>query len=396
MYNTKHIIQSVLYILYICGMNYIPNPFLLSGYIDPASFCDREEETKRLVTHVLNGVNTCLISVRRMGKTGLIYHTFHTLQQKKKIPGIYLDLYATQNLKDLNSLLATSVLKAFPEHQGVGKKFMTLLKSLRPVVSYDPLSGDPEVRLDLSSPKQQDASLTSLFTFLEKQNTPLLVAFDEFQQIDSYPEKNTEALLRSLIQPLKNVRFIFSGSSRHLLTDMFANHKRPFFSSTAMLSLGPIAQAKYAAFIADKFQIHKRKISPEAIQFITDWSRLHTYYTQAVCNHIFATGIRNITLPVVQHECARLLKEQEPVFYQYRNLLTRIQWDLLMAIAKEDKVYQPSSKNFLASHPVGTASNVQRALEALLSKEMVFSERDDKGNYYRVYDCFLARWLEQF
>jgi hypothetical protein len=67
--------------------------------------------------------------------------------------------------------------------------------------------------------------LQSLFSFLENQQIKIVIAFDEFQQINEYPEKNTEAILRTIIQPLTNIQFIFSGSSKHLLMDIFNNSK---------------------------------------------------------------------------------------------------------------------------------------------------------------------------
>jgi len=371
------------------------NPFLLAGYRGPEYFCDREEETRRITSHVLNGVNTTLFSLRRMGKTGLIYHVFHTLQRKKQASCIYLDIYASQNLKEFTGQLAGAILKAFPEHKTIGKKFTLLLKSLRPVIHYDALTGEPEIKLDLAQPSQHEHSLASLFQFLDQHDTTILVALDEFQQIASYPEKNIEALLRSIIQPLKNVRFIFGGSSRHLLNEIFSDNKRPFFASTQPLFLTSIPKEKYTSFIELKLQSNKRKITPEALDFILTWTRGHTYYTQVVCNRLFASGIKNINLQEVQLLCSTLLNEQEPVFYQYRNLLTSVQWELLKAIAIEEKVYQPSSKKFMEKHPVGTPSNVQRALEALLTKEIIYSERDENGNYYSVYDCFLSRWLSR-
>ena len=107
-----------------------------------------------------------------------------------------------------------------------------------------------------------------------------------------------------------------------------------------------------------------------------------------------AEGYKNITLPLVLSTCGRLLGEQESTFFQYRNLLTAAQWQLLKAIAKEDKLYQPNSMHFLTTHKIGTASHVQRGLEALLTKEMIYTEKDERGNYYSVYDCFLSRWLK--
>ena len=375
-------------------MNEPKNPFPVSGYYGIKLFCDREDETKRLISNIRNGINTTLLSIRRMGKTGLIFHVFETLKSNRKIECIYIDIYATQTLKDFTNHLAAGILKAFPEKNSLGKKFMLLLKSLRPVISFDSLSGDPEISFDFSTAKQNEQSLAGLFSFLETQNIQIVIAIDEFQQIATYPEKNTEALLRTLIQPLKNVRFIFSGSNRHMLSDIFSSSKRPFFSSTQPMDLLPIKENIYLGFINKLFQANKRKIHPDALAFIAEWTRLHTYYTQVVCNRIYATGKTNITLETVQQECSNLLNEQSAIFLQYRNLLTPVQWNLLKAIAKEDKVYQPTAKQFVSKHQVGTTANVQRALEALITKEMIYKDQDKNGNYYRVYDCFLSRWLE--
>lgn len=376
-------------------MTEIKNPFPVSGYYGTALFCDREEETKRLVSNIKNGINTTLLSIRRMGKTGLIWHVFETLKKDKKTRCIYIDIYATQNLSDFTNQVAAGILKAFPERNNLGKKFMAFLKGFRPIISFDGLTGEPEVSFDFSTPKQTEQSISGLFSFLENQEVKIVIAIDEFQQVTLYPEKNTEALLRTIIQPLKNVQFIFSGSNKHMLSDIFTNSKRPFFSSTQSLYLTSIPETIYTAFIADLLKKNKRKIHPEALTFIAQWTRLHTYYTQVICNKIYATEIKDITLNVVQHECSELLNEQSTVFLQYRNLLTTVQWNLLKAIAKEDKVYQPSAKNFISKNDIGTPANVQRALEALMNKEMIYRERDDKGNYYRVYDCFLSRWLEK-
>ncbi len=370
------------------------NPFPVSGYHGAALFCDRQAETKLLTSNALNGVNTTLLSERRMGKTGLIQHVFAQLR-KKKAQGIYIDIYATQSLKDFTNQLATAILKVYPEKNSIGKKFLQLLKSFRPTLSFDPLNGSPEVSFDFAQAKQYEQSLGGLFNFLEKQPTPIVIAIDEFQQVTFYPEKNMEALLRSHIQQLKNVYFIFSGSSQHLLSDMFGNTKRPFFSSTQSLYLGPIPADQYAPFISLKFSERKRQIAPEAVQFILEWTRLHTYYTQALCNKLFASGQKKVTLPIAQQVAADILLEHEPIFFQYRSLLTPNQWQLLKAIAGEDKVYQPSAKHFMQKYLLGTPANVQRSLEALLSKEMVYKQKDEQGFYYRVYDCFLARWLEK-
>jgi uncharacterized protein len=370
------------------------NPFPIVGYHGKELFCDREEETKKILTNINNGIHTSLLSVRRMGKTGLIYNVFELLQSKKNVYCIYTDIYATQSLRDFTNRFGSAILKTFPEQKSIGKKFMQFIKGLRPVISFESLTSQPQLSFEYTRPKEYEHSLESIFSFLEKQNKTIVVAIDEFQQIASYPEKNTEALLRTLIQPLKNLRFIFSGSSKHLLHDIFSNSKRPFFASTQPLFLEAINKDKYILFIEEKFFDYKRKINDDALLFIVEWSRRHTYYTQTLCNRIFASGTKNIKIDDVHAACNSLLQEHEHIFFQYRQLLTSMQWDLLRAIAIEEKVYQPSSRIFISKYEVGTPANIQRTLEALLNKEMVFRDQDNNGSFYIVYDCFLSRWLE--
>lgn len=371
------------------------NPFPVAGYHGSALFCNRREETKRLKENVENGLNTTLISLRRMGKTGLLQHLFAQLGKRKDTYSLYADIYPTQKQKDLVNQLATAILNAFPPKKPIGKRVMEFITSLRPVISYDALTGNPEVSFSFAQQQQQEQSLAALLKFLDGLDATVVVAMDEFQQIAEYPETNTEAILRTLIQPLKNVRFIFSGSSRHLLLQMFTYSKRPFFGSTQLLELHPIHRTEYLRFIQKHMEAGQRTISTPVLDFIADWTRLHTYYTQVLCNRVFATGIKVIELVTVQDVCAEILAEQAAVFYQYRHLLTAAQWQLLKAVAKEEKACRITSKDFIARYKLGTPSNVQRSLDALLTKEMIYREETDQGSCYVVYDCFLSRWLQK-
>lgn len=371
------------------------NPFPVLGYHGPDLFCDRQAEVKRLKSNIDNGINTTLVSIRRLGKTGLLQHLFNQLGKKKERYCLYVDIYPTLNQKDLINELATAILNAFPPKKTIGKKVMQFVASLRPVISYDPLTGKPEVSLNFSQSRQGEQSLGSLLSFLDSLGATIVIAMDEFQQITQYPETNTEAMLRTLIQPLKNVRFIYSGSSNHLLSQMFTGNKRPFYGSAQMMELHPINKKTYSSFIKDKFQVHRRTMTNEALDMICDWTRLHTYYTQVLCNRLFAEGFQKIAKENVQETCIQILEEHKGAFFQYRNLLTASQWQLLRAIAKEGGVNKPTSKDFISKYRLGTPSNIQRSLDALMTKEMIYKEEYKKGSRYIVYDCFLSRWLER-
>jgi len=370
------------------------NPFLIAGYVSKEYFCDRENDLEILKRNAKNGINTTLISARRLGKSALIHRLFDDLESENSAC-IYVDIYACANLKDFAEMLALSILSKFPSKQGIGKRFFDFLKNLRPVITYDALNGLPEIHFEFAQPKEYEYTLHSLFQFLDNQQIQVVLAIDEFQQIGDYPEKNVEALLRTIIQTLKHTQFIFSGSKKHLMLEMFGAANRPFFASTQIFGLSEIPTDKYKAFIREKFAERKRNIDDEAIDFILSWTLSHTYYTQIICNTVFAKGKRNVNLEAVKRVCDEQLSMQQVTYMQYRSLLSPIQWQLLIGIAKEGLVTEPQAQTFLRKYKIGAASSSQKALNALLDKEMVFSIETTEKIAYRVYDVFLMRWLER-
>lgn len=373
----------------------ITNPFLLKDYVSPIYFCNRVKETEAIIKNAQNGLNTTLISIRRMGKTGLLRHVLYQIQRDKSAVGIYADMYDTENLKDFTNRIANGILRAFPEKDPLWKKVFAFLKKLRPIITLDELTGLPELSLDYSKNQQFESTLMELFNFLEKQQLPVLVIIDEFQQINTYPEKNMEAILRSKIQSLQNVHFVFSGSSPHILAEMFYSSKRPFYQSTQALFLGKIAAADYQEFIKQHFETNKKQITDAAIAFVLEFTRIHTFYTQLLCHRLFLYGGKKISEEFAHQQAMEILKLNEVLYFQYRNMLTSNQWKLLKAIAREERVEQITASKFIKKHDLGAASTVKRSLDSLLKTEMIFMEQKEDKKYYCVYDCFFSRWLEK-
>lgn len=371
------------------------NPFFFNGYYDAEHFCDRQEELRQLVKNVQNGVNTTLIAQRRMGKTGLILrliNEFRILQSP--IQPIYLDIFATRNLADFNKSLAEVILNRFPEKTPIGQRLWQHIKGLRPLLGYDQFTGSVQVELTYRNESEKEVTLENLLQILNQQESPILLVLDEFQQIREYPEDNIEALLRSQIQFLHNVSFIFCGSKKHMMVDIFSNPKKPYYSSTAFLGLNPIPHQSYADYIIQLFERHGRKVEPKAVDLILDWSRRHTYYTQRICHHIFATQ-QDVTLDVVRKCCVDLLSMEEPYFLQIRQLLTPGQWNYLIALAKENQIQQPCATSFLKKYGIGTAPVSRRHLNSLIEKDIVITEIHKSTTSYYIGDLFLMRWLER-
>lgn len=221
------------------------------------------------------------------------------------------------------------------------------------------------------------------------------MAIDEFQQIREYPEQNMEALLRTYIQQMHNLTFIFCGSKKHLMTDIFTNEKKPFYSSTTFVSLGKISEESYSPFIRQLMNRGQRSITDEALQFILDWTRRHTYFTQQLCHTVYANGDSIIGIEEVKNACQQIMKQGEAVWLQYRQMLTDKQWDYLIAVAKDGSVQQITSSEFLKRHKIGTPSVSRRLVDALCEKGLLNDDATLNGTIYSISDVFLSHWMER-
>ena len=366
------------------------NPFSVLAYLGSDYFCDRENETKRLIEALKNGRNVTLISPRRMGKTGLIKHIFGKIDPKEA-NCFYVDLDQTTCLADLVQAFGKVVLKQIGMPSGrVWKEILSWFKSLRPVLSAEPSTGAPQISLDIK-PTEAEASLDEIFGWLEKSKLPCYVAFDEFQVITDFPEPKMEALLRSHIQHLTNVNFIFAGSQKHIMTEMFMTANRPFFQSTQMLPLYEIPEDTYLEFAQCHFERNKQTLPQETFHELYTTVYGHTWYIQCILNRLYQYGTRLIDKQALASTVDDILEEYKESFRTYCKLLTSNQLALIKAIAHEGKVKEIGGQEFLQKHQPGPASTVRSALRVLIDKELVAEDEDG----YSVYDRFFGLWLRK-
>ena len=371
--------------------NRLANPFVTGGYFGPDYFCNRHIETSRLLKAVSSRRNVTLISMRRMGKTGLLKHSGYLLGQKENpVAIIYVDLLPTMNGNEMLNTLSSALIRIKKDEKNFFEKVLGILSNLRPKLSYDSLTGQPSLELKVESTSDIQFGFDHLLHFISDIKQDLVFMFDEFQQICNYPEKNIEQMLRAVIQSYPNIPFIFSGSSKHMLEPMFMAANRPFYQSSEIMYLDKIAEQDYRSFINELFKSGNRKIEDDTLSEIFTWTRLHTFYVQYVCNLLFETGQKIIDKELVNHIFHKILTSSEPLFANYRNLLPAHQYKLLQAIAVEGGILKPTSGKFINNHNLTSASSVTTSLKALAEKEMIVHD----GKYWLVYDVFFSRWLE--
>lgn len=336
------------------------NPFLISGYHSPEFFCDRKNETKTIISALHNGRNVTLIAPRRMGKTGLIHHSFYNIKEENsEIITLYMDILSTQNLGDFVKLFAETVL------------------------------GKLDSAIDITS-ANEESTLKEVFNYLASSEKRCYIAIDEFQQITEYPEKGVEALLRSYIQFLPNVNFIFAGSKKHIMQKMFTSSTRPFYQSTQILNIGEIERQEYANFAIENFAKKNLKISEDTFNAMYDRFEGHTWYLQNLLNRLYGYG-EDVNLESVEFAINQVVSEYSYSYIDLLNSCTASNVRLIEAIASEGCVKEIYAGEFISKYKLTGASSVSASLTKLEENEIVYKSE----NGYIIYDRFMSEWLRK-
>ena len=370
------------------------NPFIVSGKIDPAYFCDREVESARIVKSVTNGNNMVIISPRRMGKTGLIRFCYEKPEIKNEYYTFFIDILHTSSLREFTYTLGREIYETLlPASKKTALAFVRTLRSISGKFAFDPLTGMPSFSISLGDIASPEYTLEEIFAYLSKADKPCIVAIDEFQQIAKYPEKNIEALLRKHTQKIGNCRFIYAGSERHMMQEMFLSAARPFYHSADMLELRAIAPEIYIPFIVGHFRGRKRGIATESVEWVYQLFKGHTYYVQKTFNESFADTQEGETCTdeTIRTALDSIIASNETIFREILSNVPEKQKDLLYAIAKDGEAEKVLSAKFIKRHNLSSASSVQSALKKLLERDIV----TEINKVYSVTDKFFGMWINR-
>ena len=368
------------------------NPFVANGYAGAEYFCDRVKETATLRDLLVNENNVALISPRRLGKTDLIWHLFDNKSIRRSYYCFVVDIYATKNLSDFVNVLGKAVLDELrPKGKKAWEKFITVISSLRSEISFD-LNGMPSWNVGLGSIDNPAVTLDEIFTYLNQADKPCLVAIDEFQQISRYGDDTVEATIRTYIQRCTNAHFIFSGSQRHLMNEMFTSPSRPFYQSVTIMNLQPLDLKVYTDFCTDKFEQAGKHLDPEVVPSLYQRFDAVTSYMHRTLNILYSkTEVGNTChVQMVDEALDYILRlssdSYESLFYQ----MPEKQRMLFLAIAKEGEAAEVTGGKFIKKHKLISPSSVNSALKGLLEKDFITMDR----NVYSVYDQFFSLWLK--
>ena len=369
------------------------NPFVYGMEVSGDDFCNRKNEIQELTRDIENGHNVIIFSQRRFGKTSLVRELFR-LNHKKGIVTIYVDLYPALCEQDFSQIYAQAVTKSI--YTALGKKLKEVGSFFSRVKPYVKIEEDNqiEVKFDINRdniiPDLEDI-LESVRKYGERKKKQIAVCFDEFQQIRLFKTDKLEKVLRSHIQRHKNVSYIFMGSKKHLIHDIFNNPNRPFYRSAKSFPLEKIKEEEWIKFISDKFQQTEIKISEKVIKVIIDRCENHPYYVQFLCHILWEKNIdKSAIVEKDVFEAEKVLINRETNTYQASlDGLSVGQRQVLIALAKKSLKDKLLSAEFLRKNNLPSASTVQYIIKSLFEKDLI----DKNGKEYIVPDIFFKKWL---
>ena len=370
------------------------NPFVTKGYAGSEYFCDRVRETNDILSLLTNENNLALISPRRLGKTDLIRHCFAQPDIKNHYHTFVIDIYATNSLRDFVNEFGKAIMDDLKSKgRKVWELFFTALKSLQSEISFD-INGNPVWGIGLANMENPSVTLDEIFYYLEHADKPCIVAIDEFQQITNYNDgKNIEVALRTHIQRCSQTTFLFAGSKRHLMSEIFTSPSRPFYQSVITMGLAPISLEKYSEFAQRKFREYGKDVEPEVIE--TVYAQFHgvTSCLQRVMNVLFLRTAENecCTGDMVDEAVNYLLDLYSDNYETQMSQMSERQRTLFRVITAEGTATGITGGAFIRKYRLWSPSSVMSAAKALLEKDLITQEH----SAYSIYDQFFALWLRR-
>lgn len=371
----------------------LQNPFPEYGYFGADYFCDRVEETNQMMEALQYGSNVTLMAPRRIGKTGLIFHTFERMKAlDKSVQCFYVDIFPTKTFSQMVQFIANAVIgKMDTPSMSLKRKLNKFVAALRPTLTPDPITGIPSFSITVE-PEHARETLGQVFEYMKESGQQCYLAIDEFQQVSCYHEVGADAFIRSIIQTIPNVHLVFSGSQQHLLAEMFMSPKHPFFNSSQIMTIKEIDVDQYQAFANHFFKKQKREIPTDVFRYLYQMVDGQTWYVQKILNRLYRSSYSDLNRESVNDVVNKIVAEQEINYQSNYHLLTENQALLLGAIAREGIVKEPTSLDFIMRYRLPAPSSIKMALKSLKAKEFVYQSPDGS---YLVYDRFYAMWLRR-
>jgi len=355
------------------------------------AFCNRENERERLKNCFLHNEHTVIVAPRRYGKSSLIRQTLIDA----KIPGKRIDLLPATNVLFINKAIklcfSELINQISPKTKNAKEKLIEFVKKLHPKLSLSFFGQKVEISTSQSPEESVIDLLAGLDTAAKKLSKRVVICLDEFQQAGLLKDHHSmEAAIRHAVERSTNITYIFSGSSRHLLNQMFRTKSRPLYHLCELMELERIKPEIYFPILSERAEKQwKEKVNSDAIQEILNITRCHPYYVNALCRQLWKMP-HSPKIHVVQKVWFDYIETQTNWITDDLGKLKPNQRNILAALAYQP-IEEPYSNSFSERVKIG-ASSIHKSLDILIENDFVYRDNDKK---YKVLDPAIETWLNQ-
>ena len=356
---------------------YMKKPFIYGTSVDGDNFTDRVKDTKRLTLDFENGLNTILISPRRMGKTSLVNRVKSNIS-RDDIMIVTMDIYDCRSEYDFLNRFAASILKATAGK--MDKVISTVKEFLARIVPTIKYSLDPAQEFSLSlgiTPEiyNPEEILNLPEVIAQSKGVHIIVCIDEFQQVGEFPDSlNVQKRMRGVWQHHHNTSYCMYGSKKHLMIKIFQNKRMPFYKFGETLFLEKIPDEDWVPFIIERFNSGGKIISEEFAQRICRTVDGYSSYVQELSWDVYAETDDVVTEESFNEGIKDLLRQNSALFQTRIETLTSYQMNLLHALC--DGVHSDfGSMRIIDKYRLGTKSNITRLKNSLTDKELIETEK---------------------
>ena len=369
-------------------------PFVFGVRVEGDTFTDRREETERLLMNFRYGINTILISPRRMGKTSLVDRVC-SLLQGDEIRIARIDAFGCRSEYDFINAFATAVVRAtssrWEEWMENAKVF---LSRFVPQISFgqDPMN-DFSISLEYNASNTTTEDVLALpERIAEAKGYRIVVCIDEFQQIGDFADSLTfQKKLRSVWQLQQRVSYCLYGSKKHIMETMFQNHSYPFYRFGDLFYLQKISEDDWVEYICTRFKVTGKAISEQLAREICRLTDRYSSYVQQLAWFVWLKTRDEANEEDLAQAVDRLLDACEPLFIQQTEELSAYQMNFLKAIANGVNTGFTQS-SVLSQYHLGTAANITRLKKSLTDKDLITTVA---ANRIELSDPILLLWLKK-
>ncbi|MGH8970550.1 MAG: AAA family ATPase [Actinomycetes bacterium] len=358
------------------------NPFRYAGPVGIDDLIDRDQETDTLLAAADEGNNARIAAPRRFGKTSLLRRVLGEAASDRWAT-VYVDFFGVVTLGDV----AERVERAYAAGLTgpAARWFEAMRRTLRPSVKAGAPGVTAKVELDpVSAPLLERLELPR--RVFDRWGTRVLVVFDEFQEVLT-AQPNADAVIRSVIQHHSDAAsYIFAGSHVGMMSELFTDRHRAFYTQARPVVLPPLPVPETAAFLDARFTGTGKNLGA-ALGPLLDATAGHPQRTM-----LLAHAVWDATPSGGAADEATVTLAQEQVLTQLNDEF-RAHWSGLPATQRRllTLVAEGATRPFSRGER-GRSGGTRTALDALVARADLVVDSTTVSRY-RVVDPMLASWL---